>query len=617
MADYYHKFQIPVMGTGHSADTPIRVAHLGITSVISLVDDILLEQIRKYYCAKFSLPYSEITRNEEDGRAKRITAYLDAVNQIVSLKLDALKRAPFSPGNDKCLYFELLPDESPLRADYMKMASMKPGPEREFLEKELTGKMLPGSIDVNIMAKLDNTNYDADGNPLPDEYSDAKAALRGYAKSSLKSAVELSAGMNQRLLNYITEFSDFYRNENGEIKKRIILKVSDFRSSMIQGKFLAKKGLEVYEYRIESGLNCGGHVFPTNGVLLPVILREFRENRERLGREFLPLIEKYYEKTGRKFPASARSFRPFVTVQGGIGTYAETRRLMEDFGMDITGWGTPFLLVPEATCVDRATLELLMRAGEDDLYISDASPIGVQFSNVYGTGAGLWARKRFKEGRAGSPCGKSFLKFNTEFTKKPICLSSRQYEKLKLEQIAGMDINEEERNRLIENVINKECICDQLGNGCRIALGIVNEKDAPQCMCPGPNIAWFSRTYSLKEMVGHIYGRIPSLVPPERPHMFAKEIELYVDYFEKKAADSPLTQNEIGTLREFKENFKRSLQFCAEISKGEAYPGENLRSLADYVEKQGQRFELIYEKFQKKAGSADLKKPQLSTSGQD
>ncbi len=57
MREDYHKFHIPVMGTGHSADTPIRVAHFGISSVISLVDDILLETIRKYYCQRFNLPY--------------------------------------------------------------------------------------------------------------------------------------------------------------------------------------------------------------------------------------------------------------------------------------------------------------------------------------------------------------------------------------------------------------------------------------------------------------------------------------------------------------------------------------------------------------------------------
>ena len=41
-----HTFHIPVMGTGYTVDTPVKVAHLGISSVISIVDDILIEKMR-------------------------------------------------------------------------------------------------------------------------------------------------------------------------------------------------------------------------------------------------------------------------------------------------------------------------------------------------------------------------------------------------------------------------------------------------------------------------------------------------------------------------------------------------------------------------------------------
>ena len=40
-----HTFHIPVMGTGFTIDTPLRVAKYGITTVISLVDDLLIEQM--------------------------------------------------------------------------------------------------------------------------------------------------------------------------------------------------------------------------------------------------------------------------------------------------------------------------------------------------------------------------------------------------------------------------------------------------------------------------------------------------------------------------------------------------------------------------------------------
>ena len=43
---------------------------------------------------------------------------------------------------------------------------------------------MPGSIDVNIMAKGDRDLY-RDGEKLPPRFSDASAALRGFAESEL------------------------------------------------------------------------------------------------------------------------------------------------------------------------------------------------------------------------------------------------------------------------------------------------------------------------------------------------------------------------------------------------------------------------------------------------
>ena len=42
-----HSFHIPVMGIGFTVDTPLKVSQFGIDSVISLVDDVLLEKLRK------------------------------------------------------------------------------------------------------------------------------------------------------------------------------------------------------------------------------------------------------------------------------------------------------------------------------------------------------------------------------------------------------------------------------------------------------------------------------------------------------------------------------------------------------------------------------------------
>lgn len=590
MSATLHSFHIPVMGTGHSVDTPIRLAHFGISSVISIVDDLLLERIRQYYCRERDLPYEPISRGTFDGRAKRVTAYLNLVHDIVQEKMTAIRKEPFFHDNDKRKYFEMLPADSPVKKDYDRLVAMPPGPARDRLGETLTLKMEAGDIDVNIMVKLDRPRFDRDGTALGDEYSDAKTALKGFANSRLRSGLVFSAGINKTLFRYMSRFKDFYRDESGQMKKKIILKVSDFRSSLIQGRFLAQKGLEVSEYRIESGLNCGGHAFASNGVLLPWILKEFKENRERLNTDFQPLIKKHYEKMGWPFPETAMAHCPLVTVQGGIGNNGEDRRLREYFGMDRTGWGTPFLLVPEATCVDDPTRELMRGAGKNDLYLSDISPLGVPFNLVRDTGSVIWTHSRIAAGKPGSGCPKGFLALNTEFTDRPLCPASRVYQKKKLDQVDAAG----DAAKATAKVLEKTCLCDHLGNGILIGLGMADEKKSPPLVCPGPNLEWFDRIYSLREMVAHIYGKTASLVPARRPHMFANEIVLYVDYFDKLTAQCDGNPKMVKTLTDYKKNLENGMDLCVEISRDAAFPGENLGAITPCVQTQRARLNAIW-----------------------
>ena len=49
MKDGGHSFHIQVMGTGFTIDTPLRLAKYGISSVIPIEDDVLVEQVRKIH----------------------------------------------------------------------------------------------------------------------------------------------------------------------------------------------------------------------------------------------------------------------------------------------------------------------------------------------------------------------------------------------------------------------------------------------------------------------------------------------------------------------------------------------------------------------------------------
>ena len=92
-----HTFHIPVMGTGFSIDTALRVAKYGISSVISLVDDTLIEQMRQFHCRQIGEVYEKIADNDYDARARRITAYLDLLDRLIKPQVEVLRNSPFEP----------------------------------------------------------------------------------------------------------------------------------------------------------------------------------------------------------------------------------------------------------------------------------------------------------------------------------------------------------------------------------------------------------------------------------------------------------------------------------------------------------------------------------------
>ena len=185
-----HSFHIPVMGIGFTIDSPLKVAQYGMDSVVSLVDDILLEKLRKMYSLKFEVPYNEITNKIEDFRAKRITSYLNLIHNLAEKKFETLKNVTLEKSHELKEYVSMLPDSSALKEEFAKLTAggFNFAEIKNWAKKNLT----MGSIDVNIMTKVDKDNYNKN-EKLPVEYNDAHAALRGYANSDLRSSLVLSA----------------------------------------------------------------------------------------------------------------------------------------------------------------------------------------------------------------------------------------------------------------------------------------------------------------------------------------------------------------------------------------------------------------------------------------
>jgi hypothetical protein len=552
------------MGIAFTLDTPLKVAHYGISSVLSLVDDELIEQLREFHSKENGISFSPITKKDDDWRARRITAYLNMLDYIVNRNFLRVKNAPFEEGSEIHKYFEMLPEESPLKKAYLTMLLLPEGEEKLKLQNSLREGMKPGSIDVNIMTKLDRVTY-SKKNALPTEFNEAHSALRGYANSKLNSSIVFSAGMNPRLYSYISEFEDFYPDENGIIKKKIILKVSDYRSSLIQGKFLAKKGLWVSEYRIESGLNCGGHAFASDGFLMGPILDQFKNNRAELINSVHTILVDYLAANNKYVPAAPLSMK--VTAQGGVGTSAEHRFLIDHYGMDSVGWGTPFLLVPEATTVDEPTRKLLVKAKEKDLYLSAISPLGVPFNSLRGNTKDEEKLAKIKQGEPGSSCPLQYLKSNTEFTEEAICTASRQYQKKKIQQLEEQNLPKEEFAKQYFKVTDKSCICVGLGTSAvKVNHLDIKYRGHGISICPGPNMAYFEEVISLKKMASHIYGRINVLSDHYRPHMFIKEIGLYVDYLESKIKDitGPI-EKQIKYFDTFHSNMEEGISYYKDL----------------------------------------------------
>ncbi|MHB8209156.1 hypothetical protein [Mucilaginibacter sp.] len=130
------------------------------------------------------------------------------------------------------------------------------------------------------------------------------------------------------------------------------------------------------------------------------------------------------------------------------------------------------------------------------------------------------------------------------------------------------DFTEDEYKAKYDSVTEKICLCEGLCSAAYLKLQIIKPKENKSVsICPRPNLAYFNRTYSLDEMVKHIYGTVDLLDKVNRPHVFIKELNLYIDYLktdiQKHLKD--LSDKKRKSLNNFKAQLQQGINYYKEL----------------------------------------------------
>ena len=120
------------------------------------------------------------------------------------------------------------------------------------------------------------------------------------------------------------------------------------------------------------------------------------------------------------------------------------------------------------------------------------SPLGVLFNNFKYSSINNLKDERIAKGRPGSPCTKKYLVSNTEFTTEPICTASREYQNLKIKQLASLNLTKADYKKSFDEITEKVCLCEGLCSASYIKYDIIKPKENKAvAICPGPNLAYF------------------------------------------------------------------------------------------------------------------------------
>src|SRR5690606_16206084 len=275
---------------------------------------------------------------------------------------------------------------------------------------------------------------------------------------------------------------------------------------------------------------------------------------------------------GRHVPQQPLNIK--ITAQGGVGTALEHDFLLAHYQLDAVGWGSPLLLVREATSADEATRNLLALAKEDDLYVSTISPLGIPFNNIKGTTNEFIKQERIANNKEGSSCPRKYLALNKKYSEEGLCTASRKYQQKALAELSDLNLSAEDYKQHFAEITEKACLCVGLANAALMdhELPVKGEQQGV-VICPGPNIAYFNKETSLKQMVNHIYGRENIIDVEDRPHVFIKELKMYLDHYKKEQKIAKIEQSDLKMKKQekFRKNLLDGIAYYKDLFKNDTF----------------------------------------------
>ena len=117
-------------------------------------------------------------------------------------------------------------------------------------------------------------------------------------------------------------------------------------------------------------------------------------------------------------------------------------------------------------------------------------------------------------------------------------------------------------------IVERSCTCVGLGTSALLVNNLDTKIEGKGVsVCPGPNMAYFSKEMSMKELIDHIYGRNNVINREDRPNMFMKELNIYVDFLKNKLEETKgnMTAKQEKYFESFSSNMKEGIDYYQKL----------------------------------------------------